>query len=133
MFYGVSIALLLNFMTMYMIEGDRTNDQYGNPSCLWVTGNIIYAYIVIMINVKIFYDTNTHTVVSICLQVLSILSFFFVYGLEQLFSYFPQLYLTWQYMVKIPAYNFLAVFFIMFTISNEATINKIGEWYAARK
>jgi hypothetical protein len=67
MFYGVIMALFLNFLPMYIIEGTRSNDQFGNPSCLWVSGNVIYALVVLMVNVKIFYDTNTHTYISISL------------------------------------------------------------------
>jgi hypothetical protein len=94
-----------------------------------VSGNIIYAMVVIIVNVKIFYDTNTHTPISVSLQILSIGSFFMVYGIEQLFDYFPQVYLTWQYMVRIPAYNLLCVFYIMFILCSEATIYRLGEWY----
>jgi hypothetical protein len=42
-------------------------------------------------------------------------------------------YLTWQYMVKIPSYNFLIIFYIIFILVSEATIFRLGEWYSEKK
>lgn len=53
---------------------------------------MVYAAVVIVVNLKIMHETNTHSWVSITLNILSILSFWAWFWLESLFSFFPEVY-----------------------------------------
>src|SRR3569833_256804 len=99
------------------------------PSNLWVSGNIIYSLVVIMVNVIIAWNSYTQSWVSITLIVLSILSFYVVYGIENLIAYFPNLYLTFPYMMRIPSYYFLILFVSMVVIYMESLIHWVAQWY----
>jgi hypothetical protein len=118
---------------MYTLEGTGSSDKMGQPSCLWVSGNIVYALVVIMANTKIAYQTNTHTIMSSLLIFLSIMSFFVVYGIENLFEYFPNLYLTWTMMMTIPSFYVLILFFIIFVLICEIIIYWTSTWYEQKK
>lgn len=78
-------------MTIFVygsLDGIRIDYEKGFPGCFWYSGTAIYALVVIVVNLYIVKRTNTHTVVSTTLISLSIISFFVVLYLENLFPMF---------------------------------------------
>jgi hypothetical protein len=57
-------------------DGPVVNSQGKNGS-FWVDGTMVYAAVVLVVNLKIAQKTNTHTWVSTTLIGLSILMFWF--------------------------------------------------------
>ena len=87
----------------------------------------------IAVNIKIWVNTNTHTYFSEAIIFLSILSFLVCYGIEQLIPFFPDLYLTFDDMMRIPCLYLLSIFFIGLTYQLEHLIFLMADWYYSVK
>jgi hypothetical protein len=61
------------------------------------------------------------------------MSFFAVYGVENLFAYFPNLYLTWTMMMTIPSFYMMILFFVIFVLVCEIIIYWTSTWYEEKK
>lgn len=64
----------------------RTDDEGMKPvnGSLYLNGIFIFQAIVVIVNVKIFIHSSTHTWLSLGLQFGSILMFYFAYGILSL-------------------------------------------------
>ncbi len=69
-----------------IVDANRKNGSF------WIDGTMVYAAIVLVVNLRIAYITNNHSWASTTLLILSILSFWGWFYVENLFSYFPTLY-----------------------------------------
>ena len=94
-----------------------------------MTGTLVYALVVIVVNVKILYSTYTHTFLSVIINLLSIGSFFVIFYMENVVYFVPQLYQIFSHAVRVPAFYFLILFFVLFTISTEKIMYHTGEYY----
>lgn len=63
--------------------------------------------VVIVSNCTLLFATNTHTVPSLILITLSMLSFFVVFYLENLVDFFPQLYQIFDFVMSTSVVYFL--------------------------
>ena len=61
---------------------------------LWFTGNYVFMIIIVLVNIKLLVDTNTHTVLTVVIIVGSICSaylFFYIFQAFTIFSVYNQL------------------------------------------
>ena len=86
-----------------------------------------------MANFKILYSTHTHTPLSLIINILSIFSFFVIYGMESTLSFVPQLYGSFIYLVRIPMFHFLIIFFIFLLFVTEIVMFWAGFYYKQKK
>jgi hypothetical protein len=108
-------------LTIFTLEGAHpAYDQRGFPSCLAVSGTLVYGQVVIVANSKLAFSTHAHTIWSTLMFFLSILSFFLIYYIENLWSWIPQLWGTFNYALIIPSFHFTGLFFFLFVIGFEA-------------
>lgn len=77
-FRAVAQGFFVFAFTYFALDGSKVQGD-GKDMGFWFAGNTLYGSIVIVGNVWILQRTSTHTVVSVVLCVLSILSFFFCY------------------------------------------------------
>ena len=69
-------------------------------------GTIIFCYVVVIANVEVAYQTHSHSVISIFLQVFSISTFFIMYSIQNQMAVIPTLYHTFTYMFRNPLVYF---------------------------
>lgn len=112
MIQGIIKALFLLFLISYTFEENAVNDD-GNPASLWVTGCILYSSVVILCNMQLMFQSHLHMIWSLFIQTLSILSFFFIYYIENLFPRISELYGTFYYLWTTPQFYFLTTFVII--------------------
>lgn len=75
-----------------------TQSIQGRTGSFWVDGTNVNAAIVIVCNLKILYETNTHTWQSACIFAGSIISFYLYLWWEQMYHFFPNVYLIFPEM-----------------------------------
>lgn len=111
---------MLQVIGFYSLEGGAAiYDDYGHPSNLWVTGTHIYGMVVIIANVKILYSTNSHTIYSTLTVLLSIASFYVMVFIESQLTFVKNIFGLFNYAMRIPAFYFILVFFLMATAFTE--------------
>ena len=86
---GLQAGVVL-FAMMFTLEGESV-DHNGQPTSLWVTGTLTYGIIIIIVNLKIFFQTSAHTYLSILVQLGSVGIFFLSYYGVNFASWVPQL------------------------------------------
>ena len=96
------------------LDGIRIDYEKGFPGCFWYSGTAVYAMVVIVVNLYIVKRTNTHTVVSTALISLSIISFFIVLYLENLFPMFEQVYRIFPYFTGDSKFYFIIALTVWF-------------------
>ena len=84
---AIANGFVLCVIIFYGNGGTKVNGTAKN-GYYWVDGTLIYAAIVLIVNVTIFYRTNNHSVVSVALVILSIASFWLCFWVENLFDIF---------------------------------------------
>jgi len=90
---GALQGVLILFLVLFGLEGGTaSHDQYGQPASLWESGTIIYAMVVIVANVKVAYSTNVHSIYSTIIILLSIVSFFVIFYVENTLLFINQLF-----------------------------------------
>ena len=77
-------GFLLYFLGFSNFKG---MDSYGYSFDFWSVGTVIYTCIVLIANIKILINTNTHTIFSATITILTILSYF---GTVVVMSYIPR-------------------------------------------
>ncbi len=97
-------------------------DSTGRHNDLWSIGSMIYAGIVTIVNLKIFFSTNTHSYISIILFLGSILSYWFIlfamshyYRFENFNNCYMLLNDVWFYLTSILVFVLVIVFDIGIT------------------
>lgn len=122
------------FLAFYTLEGAHpAYNAEGDPSCLVVSGTIVYALVVVVANTKIAFSTHTHTIWSGLVIILSILSFFLLYHMENDFRWIPSLYKTFYNTMIIPSFYMLIIFFVLSVIAFEALFHYTNKMYLKRK
>ena len=60
----------------FTFESFKVDAKFGKTVDFWCYGTVIYAFCVILVNLKIAMYTNTHTIVSTVFLILSVLAYF---------------------------------------------------------
>jgi len=115
---GTGEGLLLLFLIVYTFEVNAIN-QEGQPCSIWVTGAILYQSIVMICNLQLIFQSHIHTFWSVFLQFLSVISFFGVYYLLNLFQDVPELFATFYYLWSANQFYFLIIFELQITFFYE--------------
>lgn len=79
--YATLQALLLFYLVIYTFEMDYLSPNGKNGS-LWTDGVIIFACVVIIVNIEVISASNLHYLAGAIIQLLSIVSFFMFYWIE---------------------------------------------------
>lgn len=115
---------MLQIITFYALEGGAAHyDDYGQPSSLWVTGTHIYGMVVIIVNIKVMYSTNSHTIFSLLVIWGSIASFYVMVYIESRLPFIKYMYGLFNYAMRIPAFYFIFFFFLLVTSFTEKLLH----------
>ena len=95
-FYGTVQALVL-YVFSFRVGLDPYNIR-GDVQDLKLSGTICYSFVVVIVNVKVFQTTSTHSVISILLVTLSVLLY---YAFVAVMSLFPSFYNYGNFMEMI--------------------------------
>lgn len=77
------------FFCFYCEDSTVVNSEGKQGSEFWFDGTMVYAAVVLVVNIRILQKTNTHSFMSILIFVLSVGSFWLIFWFESLFSIFP--------------------------------------------
>jgi phospholipid-transporting ATPase len=88
---GVVNGLFLFLFCFYGEDGNVVSSQAKN-GWFWIDGTMVYAAVVLVVNIKMAHVTNTHTWASTLIIVASVLLFWGWLGMESVFSVFPDVY-----------------------------------------
>jgi hypothetical protein len=88
---GVINGLFLFLFCFYGEDGNVVSNEAKN-GWFWIDGTMVYAAVVLVVNLKMAHVTNTHTWPSTTLIVFSVLLFWGWLALESAFSVFPDVY-----------------------------------------
>jgi phospholipid-transporting ATPase len=98
-FIGMMDALVITLAVYGGLDGIRIDYENGYPGCFWYSGTAVYALVVIVVNLYIVKRSHVHTYFSTALISLSIISFFVVLYLENLFPMFEPVYRIFPYIL----------------------------------
>ena len=87
-FQAIGNALIIDLFVFWSLNGTSIDNKRGETGCFWESATLVYACVVIVANLFILQRTNTHTVGSTLLIVLSIALFFVCFWFENLFFFF---------------------------------------------
>jgi hypothetical protein len=79
--------------------------------------------VVIIANIKIVYSTNNHTIFSTLIILLSIASFYVMVFIESHLNFINVMIGLFDYAMRIPAFYFIAAFFILATAFTEKLLH----------
>jgi len=82
---------MLFLFCFYAEDGVVVNNEAKNGS-FWVDGTMVYAAVVLVVNIKMAHKTNTHTWASTFFIVGSVVVFWIWLALESAFAAFPDVY-----------------------------------------
>ena len=109
------------------LNGTSIDNKRGETGSFWESATLVYACVVIVANLFILQRTNTHTVGSTVLIVLSIALFFVCFWFENLFFFF---YDVWSIFPKLMG-NFktytIIVVICLFTMGQDAIKSRYKE------
>jgi hypothetical protein len=107
---------------MYSLAESSNSD--GKELHLWSMGTLTYSIVVMVANMTILYASNTHTVFNVTIVTLSILSFFVIWWLENMFQFFAVM-----QGIFVPAMTTMIVYFLLFMASfGLFPIDKVINW-----
>lgn len=104
-FSGIFQAFIVYLLGYYCLDAPRHD---GKINDLWSIGSMIYSCIVIVVNLKIFFSTNNHSIVSFMLFFLSILCYWIVLSIMSLYYRFENF--NNFYMLLSDYWYYLATF-----------------------
>jgi phospholipid-transporting ATPase len=73
MLYGILQAYLVYYI---IFNCNNTFDPEGNQNDLFTIGSIVYSAVVLIVNIRIFVSTCSHSIFSVTILILSILSYY---------------------------------------------------------
>ena len=103
--FGVWQSFLLTWLTFHAMEDNFIDSDSGYNFIFWGSGMVIYGAVIINTNLKVMIFSHTHSIFSLVIIVISILSFYWLYSI------------TSQYVYQFSDFSCSKrLFFIFFTI-----------------
>jgi len=109
--YAFVNSLIIYFWVTQYLSDNVNNDLYSFD--LWTIGVVIYFNVVCVVNLKLVFSSNTHSIVSLILFLFSNFSFVFVIWITSKFTPFAN-FGTWDILVHSLSF-FLLNFYIFVT------------------
>lgn len=123
---GTVQAFVLMYICLYAQEVTVRPD--GLASSLWVSGSLVYAGVVIIVNQKLLMDYNNYNHFGVFLIFLSILCYFLflflenlpIFGIEQILGIF-------SFMMTNPMSYFAILFMILYAYSEQRVLDYFSQ------
>ena len=118
--YGAVQALIVlnvSFLSRHVLRAD------GQTLGLWVSGSIVYAAVVIIVNQKLLMATHNIDTVGLVLISLSILVYFLSVLVESQILKIDDLFGVFSQMMRDPNTYFVLLFFVILTFLSEKAIS----------
>ena len=98
-----------------------------------MTGTLTYSGVVLIVNAKMLFSTNNHTIPSFLIVFFSVVSFYLYFKFESSFTFFPELYTIFGFISKLSMLFFYIMFIILCTLILEKVLEVIPEMFEAAK
>jgi len=126
-FKGILVGLLITLFVFCSLNGFHIEEAGYNGS-FWMSSAILYAVVVIDANIYVLQVTYTHTWVSTALVIASILSYFLLFWLENLFTWSGPMYTIFGHTMTDRRTYIVFLINTWFVIAMEMIHNRWYDW-----
>ena len=127
MLKGILIGLLITLLVFLSLDGFAI-EKTGYNGSFWLCSAVLYGVVVINANVYVLQQTSTHSWPSLVLVFVSILSYYFFFWLENLFTFSGPMYRIFGHTMSYGRIYLVTLINVWFFVALEMCISRLYDW-----
>jgi phospholipid-transporting ATPase len=120
-FYGILQGFILFLICFF---SNNSSLPYGETQDMWSVGTMIFGFVVIMVNLKILFSTNTHSYISFAIFFISIANYWIVVLAMSHYYIFENFNHLWMLFIS-PWFYFTLFLVFAITLIMEVGVSKL--------